>query len=229
MHMAPPVKHSFILGAVYDRLTVIGQPIVVQGKTRSARKVPCLCACGRKAWPLATTLARGFVNSCGCFAREQHAKAGKKSRKHGESGKNTTPEYQTWANIKKRCYDVRHIGYLDYGGRGIAVCPEWLASYETFLQDVGRRPTPQHSIERIDTNGNYTPANVCWATNKEQANNRRSSRIIRVGDVALSVAEWSRKLGLHRGTVEGRLLRGWPEELAVTTKKHERNIRWGTR
>ena len=82
------------------------------------------------------------------------------------------PEYNSWQNMKKRCLYPKSREYARYGARGITIHPPWVHSFETFLSDVGPKPTPQHSIDRIDNDGNYEPGNVRWATPKEQSANR---------------------------------------------------------
>lgn len=87
-----------------------------------------------------------------------------------------TPEYEAWCHMKRRCYNKNTPQYRDYGGRGITVCDKWLHSFTAFLSDVGKKPTPSHSINRIDNDGNYEPGNVNWATPSEQASNKRKPR-----------------------------------------------------
>jgi hypothetical protein len=117
---------------------------------------------------------RGIL-SCGCFQQEQASKA---NTTHGDSRRNgkRTPEYQAWTGMIKRCSNPSEIGFRHYGGRGIKVCERWRHSFPNFLADMGRKPSPKHSIERNDNDGNYEPSNCRWATQKEQIHNKRHPR-----------------------------------------------------
>lgn len=107
------------------------------------------------------------------------------------------PEFGIWSGIVQRCTNPNNPRWSDYGGRGISVCEEWKRSFLPFFRYVGKRPTELHSIDRFpDNNGNYEPGNVRWATRIEQANNRRNTLWIEVGNVRLSAAEYSRTVGV---------------------------------
>ena len=107
-----------------------------------------------------------------------------------------------------RCYNKNVDAYPHYGGRGIVVCDRWRQSFENFLADMGARPASSHSIERMDTNGHYTPDNCCWATIREQANNRRNNKVVTVDGQNYTVAQLSEKYNIHRGKIDRRLKAG---------------------
>ncbi len=163
----------------------------------------CRCDCGVERDVATATLKNGSSKSCGCWKEEVNRKNGQKTwlrnlgphrgitRAHGESrrGYGRTAEYSVWVSMHERCRDKRR---KDYGARGITVCPRW-GNYETFLADMGRKPTPQHSIDRIDVNKGYSPDNCRWATKKEQVDNRRKFGLISIFTDAELEREWIRR------------------------------------
>lgn len=125
-----------------------------------------------------------------------------------------TPEYRSWDHIRARCTNPKHDSYKYYGGRGVKICERW-KSFSCFLEDVGPRPSLRHSIERIDTNGDYCPGNCKWATAKEQANNRRNNVWITIRGESKTVAQWADHFGLLPNSIYTRLFRGIDGETAV--------------
>lgn len=129
----------------------------------------CKCDCGQEKRVSRLCLVTGKVRSCGCLNRES---ATRTSTTHGM---HDTPEWHAWKDMKARCLNPNLANFHNYGGRGITVCERWLR-FENFIADVGRRPSPLHSLDRIDNDGNYEPGNVRWATAKQQSANKRASK-----------------------------------------------------
>lgn len=127
------------------------------------------CDCGRVKTVRRGALNSGATVSCGCYAREFAGNA--------THGMTKTKEYSTWLNMKARCLNPNTAQFADYGGRGITVCKDWIGSFDAFYTHVGAAPTPDHSIDRINNDGDYEPGNVRWATRLEQAQNKRPQRL----------------------------------------------------
>lgn len=143
-------------------------------------------------------------------------------------GATKSPEHMAWCAMRSRCRDSDSQSYDNYGGRGIAVCERWL-KFENFLADMGPRPTPKHSIDRINNDGNYEPANCRWATKYQQDNNRRTNRMLEYAGLCLTISEWSRRVNISWSAIDTRLERGWSVEEALTVRPRRSNrIRKGT-
>ena len=147
----------------------------------------------------------------------QHIRGDAKNWRHGyKTAGRYSSEYAIWSNMRARCTNPNSINFDRYGGRGITVCEAWSADFVNFLNDMGNRPSPDHSLDRIDNNGNYEPKNCQWATRQEQCRNRSTSRFIQVGNDSRTMAEWSEITGLRVGTIHARIKQGWSESDAVT-------------
>jgi hypothetical protein len=159
-------------GKVVGRLTVVD----IAERLGAGRSIRwhCQCECGKAVTVRADYLNSGRTQSCGCLSVDKFVK---RSLKHGDARRGEiSSEFRTWREAKGRCCNPNHKQYSDYGGRGIKMCDRWLSSYADFIADMGRRP-PKLSLDRIDNNGNYEPANCRWATASEQRRNRRDSHV----------------------------------------------------
>ncbi len=138
-------------------------------------------------------------------------------RKHGLS---KTKEYYAWGHMKSRCYKETYYLFKEYGGRGVTVCDRWMCSFENFIADVGMAPSRNHTIDRIDSNGNYEPSNVRWADWKTQQRNRRNNRIVDISGESKTLAEWCEIYGANYHHVWQRISKlGMDPLFALTAPK----------
>ena len=136
--------------------------------------------------------------------------------RHGyKAGARGEPEYTAWLNARARCHNPKNGKFPRYGARGIEMCARWRGDFIAFLSDVGRRPSPDHTLERRDNNRGYEPGNCVWASRKKQARNRRTSRFLTVNGRRRTMAEWSEIAGIAAQTIYARLKMGWTEEDAI--------------
>lgn len=184
----------------FGRLTVVA----LFGKKSDEWAWLCFCNCGGQKVILGTHLRSGKTRSCGCLSAEI---AGARQRTHGMT---YTSEFTTWQTCKARCYNPKNHKYKNYGARGIKMCQKWMESFAAFFHDMGNKPSPKHSIHRINNDGDYEPGNCKWATYKEQARNRTNNRFIEVGGERITVAEFAERNNIDQRIIHSRLNKGCP-------------------
>jgi hypothetical protein len=192
-------------GSKHGFLTVLGR----SPSTRNSARWVCQCDCGATITVDGTSL-RKTTKSCGCLKK---ANASRLNRSHGLS---KTPTHRTWIHMWDRCRRPSCSAYPNYGGRGITVCERW-RSFENFLSDMKEKPSPLHSIERINNDSNYEPGNCRWATRSEQDLNKRTNRLLEWRGKTQPIAAWEQELGISRSALRMRLRNGWTVERALST------------
>lgn len=170
--------------------------------TKHERVWKCLCDCGKDHFVGASLLNKGRVRSCGCVMTT-----------HGLTKSST---YKSWSGMRTRCESVTYRDYPLYGGRGIKICRRW-RKFINFLADMGVKPTPQHTLDRINNNKGYSKANCRWATWKEQQRNRRNNSKYTYQGRTQLIMDWAKEYGLKRQTLERRLKIGMDFYKALTT------------
>lgn len=173
----------------------------------------CKCDCGNTKWVRGKHLDNGTkkvkVISCGCSKS--------KPRSHGLS---KTTEHKIWLGIRKRCYNPKAVGYCYYGAKGIKVCKRWSGKngFQNFLDDMGNRPSPKHSIDRIDNRKDYSPSNCRWVTAEVQNRSRvkENSILLTFEGKTHHLSYWSKKTGIDYHTLRLRVKRGLPVEAILS-------------
>lgn len=175
----------------------------------------CICDCGNKTTVTGAHLVSKNIQSCGCLHKETvGAMSVNVNTTHGMS---YSSEYRTWRAMINRCTNSNDQAYDDYGGRGITICDRWLNSFEAFYEDMGLRPSSDHTLDRREVNGNYDKSNCRWATPTEQANNKRNNVFYTHSGVTKTISEWSREYRIDYGKLYKRLIRDkWDFDRAVS-------------
>lgn len=215
-----------LTGQRFGRLLVVER----NGSNNNGRAMwKCKCDCGSEVTILGSMLLNNKAMSCGCLRREIAKETmTKASTKHG--GKHDRL-YNIWAGMKKRCYSSSNKSYYNYGARGITVCDEWLHDYQAFKDWAyanGYKDSADKyecTLDRVNSNGNYSPDNCRWVNALQQANNRRDNVTIRLGDEIHTIPEWSRITGISISALRGRVSSCWSAERILSEPvRHRKEI-----
>lgn len=199
-----------------------GRLIVVSyhGKKGTHHQWKCVCDCGNEKVANAGNLRHGGTQSCGCLHRERVVA---KNSTHGFTrGAKKHPIYLVWRSMRSRCENPNVKAYPNYGGRGISVCDRWRigedgkSGFECFLEDMGPKPSPKHSVERVRNNLPYSPSNCMWATKSAQARNRPNVYQVDVNGRTMTLKEAAEHYQIPRTTVLSRLRYGWALQDALS-------------
>lgn len=204
-HVVQMNKVIDITGRKYGRWTVIGRGPDI-GKNKAWF---CHCECGNERLIQYSALSCGYSKSCGCLRKELFAVRSKSRSK--------SPEYNTWLLMIRRCYNSGDEAFKNYGARGVTVSDDWRFSFDKFLEDMGRRPSPELTIERRDNSKGYTKKNCYWGTREDQGNNRRGNVLVVLKDGReMTVAQAIKELKLKPNTVRTWIDRNQVDKLPFT-------------
>lgn len=196
-----------LVGIKFSRLVVVRE---------NGAKWDCVCDCGNYKTLSTGALRSGNTKSCGCLHKER---VSNKFRKHFLKN---TPEYTSWQLMKDRCYNKNNKTFEYYGGKGITVCDRWINNPQAFFDDMGKKPSKNHTIDRIDCNGNYSKENCRWATKSEQSRNRTDSKMLTIDGITKHLADWADYYNIQYKQVYKRVWRGMNPIQALTTPLREK-------
>lgn len=196
--MAKTYKH--LIGKRYSRFTFDG----LAGYEGGYAVGRFTCDCGTVKVLRLYAVTSGNTRSCGCLKSQSSIAT------HTTHGLSQSPEYKSHSEMKKRCLNPKNHAYDRYGGRGITICDRWLGpdGFVNFFDDMGTKPSPRHSLDRIRNGEGYSPDNCRWALPTEQGNNRRSTRLLTIGERTMSHKQWATEFGVTRYMVTSRVDKG---------------------
>lgn len=193
-----------LVGQKFGRLTVIER---AENDKKGNTRWLCSCSCGGKTTVGVYHLTRGKIQSCGCIKKEMLSN---RDNAHHKAG---TRLYSIWAGIKERCFNSNHKNYDRYKGRGITMCDEWKDDFMSFYNWAIKNGYKNGlTIERINNDGNYSPANCRWATREEQANNTSRNHFIVFNGEKHTIADWAKKFDIDYKRLNNRINSGLPLE-----------------
>ena len=186
----------------FGRLTVEKR---VENDNNGGARWLCRCDCGKQTIVRSYPLTKGAIKSCGCIKKEML------SNRVGAHHKSMTRLYSVWAGMKQRCFNSNNKNYNRYKGRGITMCDEWKNNFVSFYNWAIENGYKENlTIERIDNNGNYEPANCKWNSRKEQANNTSRNHFVCFNSETHTISEWSKKTGIKYSVLQSRLNKKLP-------------------
>jgi hypothetical protein len=196
-----------------------GQLVCIEEVGRKNGRVlwRCKCDCGNESIVTSSNLKSGHIKSCGC-ARINGVRGAHYTHGLSTNGYNRkTHLYSVWVMMRQRCLNPKNKAYNCYGGRGIKICKEWedYKNFHDWAMANGYRSGL--TIERINNDSDYEPSNCRWATYKEQGQNTRRNLFITFRGTTKTLKQWAEHFSIDYDALRGRLGRGWPIEIALTT------------
>lgn len=208
-----------ITGEKFGRLTAIEH---IKGCRGNPPKWKCICECGNITYVETNKLKSGHTTSCGCKLQEVKDSIANLNKTHGQSN---TRLYQTWQNMRERCYSTKNKVYDYYGGRGIGVCDDWRYNFSSFYEWAMQNGyNDKLTIDRIDVNKGYSPDNCQWVTMKQQCRNKRNNLYLDYNGESISMAELAERTGMNYSTLQDRIRRGFNLEKSLSKTNYARKL-----
>lgn len=205
------------IGDILSTMTYLGYSPTTSDRQRGV----FMCSCGVELTAHLSEVKRGRSTSCGCKGREATRK---RSTTHGHARHGqVSSEYKSWRCMRKRCLDPSHEEYHRYGGRGLSIEPTWVLDFQSFINDMGLKPSRKHTLERLNNDLGYFKENCMWATMKEQANNRSNNVFVLFKGEKKTISQWATLYNIDSHALRSRVSKGWDIERALTTPLNTKN------